>query len=108
VGPSGRERRVAEYKGPFRLRAGGHLYSLLFEAAERAGVELPDRSAFHLLRHTYATWMRRYAGADETALISTGAWRDKKSVARYTHTVVSEDARRAALLPTPKPKVKEV
>jgi hypothetical protein len=32
--------------------------------------------------------------------VATGAWKDKKSVARYTHTVVSEEAKRAAMLPT--------
>jgi integrase len=85
----------------YRFRKSGHLYSLLRVAAIRAGVNLPTRSAFHVLRHTYATWMRRYAGADETTLIATGAWKDKKSVARYTHAVVSEESKRAALLPTP-------
>jgi integrase len=84
----------------FPYAKGGHLYSLLRVAAIKAGVDLPDRSAFHIMRHTYATWMRRYAGADSQALIATGAWKDRKSVDRYTHTVVSEEAKRAALLPT--------
>jgi integrase len=83
----------------FRFAKSGHLYSLLRAAAIRAGVELPPRSAFHIFRHTYATWMRRYAGADSQALIATGAWKDRKSVDRYTHTIVSEEAQRAALLP---------
>ena len=86
----------------FRFSKGGHIYSLLRTAAFRAGVDLPVRSAFHLFRHTYATWMRRYAGADETTLIATGAWKDAKSVKRYTHTIVSEESKRALLLPTPK------
>jgi integrase len=86
----------------FKYAKGGHLYSLLKVAAIRAEVGLPERSAFHIFRHTYATWMRRYAGADETGLIATGAWKDKKSVARYTHTVVSEEAQKAALLPVRK------
>ena len=89
---------------PFRLSKSGHLYSLLRTAAIRASVDLPPRSAFHIFRHTYATWMRRYAGADEQSLIATGAWKDKKSVARYTHTVINEEARRAELLPTGKTK----
>ena len=93
----GREGRSA-----FRYAKSGHLYSLLKVVAFRAGVDLPARSAFHIFRHTYATWMRRYAGADETTLIATGAWKDKKSVSRYTHAVVSEESKRAALLPTPK------
>jgi integrase len=86
----------------FRYSKSGHLYELLKVAAFRAGVTLPGRSAFHLFRHTYATWMRRYAGADSQALISTGAWKDRKSVDRYTHTIVSEEAQRAALLPVGK------
>jgi integrase len=86
----------------FPFTKGGHLYSLLKAAAFRAGVELPERSAFHIFRHTYATWMRRYAGLDTTGLIATGTWKDRKSADRYTHTVVSEEARKAALLPTPK------
>ena len=84
----------------FRFVKSGHLYSLLRAAAFKAGVPLPERSAFHIFRHTYATWMRRYAGADSQALISTGAWKDRKSVDRYVHTIVSEEARRAELLPT--------
>ena len=86
----------------FVFRKSGHLYSLLRAAAARAGVDLPERSAFHILRHTFATWMRRYGGADETDLIATRAWKDKKSVARYTHAVVSEAAQKAALLPVRK------
>lgn len=86
----------------FRFAKGGHLYSLLRVACIRAGVDLPARSAFHAFRHTYATWMRRYAGADDKALIATGAWKDRKSVDRYVHAVVSEESKLAALLPTPK------
>jgi integrase len=86
----------------FRFAKSGHLYSLLRVAAIRASVSLPERSAFHIFRHTYATWMRRYAGADSQALIATGAWKDQKSVDRYTHTIVSEEAQRAAALPVGK------
>lgn len=84
----------------FRFAKGGHLYSLLKVSAIRAGVELPDRSAFHIFRHTYATWMRRYAGLDTRGLVATGAWKDRKSADRYEHVEVSEDARKAVLLPT--------
>ena len=61
------------------------------------GVDLPERSAFHIFRHTYATWMRREAGLDTKGLVATGAWRDRKSADRYEHVVVSEEARKAAL-----------
>jgi hypothetical protein len=78
----------------------GHLYSLLRVASIRAGVDLPERSAFHIFRHTYMTWMRRYAGLDELGLLSLGTHKDRKSVGRYTHVVASEEAKRAVLLPS--------
>ena len=84
----------------FRFAKGGHLYSLLKVAAFRAGVDFPERSAFHIFRHTYATWMRRYAGLDTKGLVATGTWRDRKSADRYEHVQVSEEARKATLLPT--------
>jgi integrase len=83
----------------FGFSKGGHLYQLLRASAFRASVNLPERSAFHIFRHTYATWMRRYAGTDSQGLIATGAWKDRKSVDRYAHTIVSEESQRAALLP---------
>lgn len=86
----------------FRFAKSGHLYFLLRATAAKAGVDLPERSAFHILRHTYGTWMRRYGGLDTRGLVGTGAWKDPKSADRYTHVVVSEEARKAALLPTPK------
>jgi integrase len=86
----------------FRFHKGGHIYSLLFAAAAKAGVELPPRSAFHILCHTYATWMRRFGGLDTKGLVATGRWKDRKSADRYEHVVVSEEARRATLLPLPK------
>lgn len=86
----------------FRFRKNGHLYQLLRASAARADVELPERSAFHIFRHTYMTWMRRYGGLDETGLLNLGTHKDRKSVNRYSHVVVSEEAKKAALLPTPK------
>jgi integrase len=91
--------QVRDTRRVFRFAKGGHLYSLLKTCAFKAAIDLPERSAFHILRHTYATWMRRYANVDELGLLATGAWKDRKSVGRYTHTVVSEEARRAELLP---------
>lgn len=86
----------------FRFSKGGHIYSLLTAAASRAGVTLPERQAFHLFRHTWATWMRRYAGLDTSGLVATGAWTSRHAAARYEHVVVSEEARRADMLPVPK------
>jgi integrase len=89
----------------FKFAKGGHLYSLLKTAAFRAGVDLPQRSAFHIFRHTYATWMRREAGLDTKGLVATGAWKDRKSADRYEHVLVTEEARKAVLLPTPSRKL---
>jgi integrase len=91
----------------FRFVKGGHLYSMLRAAAFKAEVDLPERSAFHAARHSWATWMRRYAGLDTKGLVATGAWKDRKSADRYEHVQVSEEARKAVLLPTP-PSAKSV
>ncbi|HVB88756.1 MAG TPA: hypothetical protein VND97_01010 [Beijerinckiaceae bacterium] len=72
----------------------GPFHTLVMTVYRRAKVD-PRGAPIHILRHTYATWMRRYAGADERDLLDTGAWRDRGSVARYTHTQVSEAARLA-------------
>lgn len=87
----------------FPYRKGRKLYRMLHAALDRAGVSLPPRTAFHAFRHTFGTWMRRYAGLDTKGLVSTGVWKDEKSAARYQHVIVSEEARRADMLPTPKP-----
>lgn len=53
----------------------------------------------HVCRHTYGTWMRIYGGLDELGLLATGVWKDRKSVARYTHVVASSEAKKADALP---------
>lgn len=88
----------------FKFSKGGHIYSLLKTAAFKAGVDLPQRQAFHIFCHTYGTWMRRYAGLDELGLTKLGRWADRKSVERYTHVVVSEEQRKSVVLPTPRAK----
>lgn len=45
----------------FKFHKGGHIYSLLRAAAAKGGVTLPEREAFHIFCHAYATWMRRYS-----------------------------------------------
>ena len=87
----------------FRWHKGGRLYAMLYKAAKAAGVTLPRRSAFHIFRHTYGTWMRRYAGLDTKGLVDTGAWKSEQSASRYAHAVASEEARKADLLPTGEP-----
>jgi integrase len=83
----------------FKFHKGGHIYSLLRAAAAKAGVDLPERQAFHIFCHTYATLLRRHAKLDLRGLVGTGRWKDIKSTFRYAHAVASEEARRASLLP---------
>jgi len=54
---------------------------------------------FHTFCHTWATWMRRYGGADLQGLVATGRWRDPRSAAGYTHTAASAEWERTDLLP---------
>ena len=84
----------------FRFRKNGRLYNLLKATRRRAGDGL-EWVTFHTFRHTWATWMRRFGNIDTAGLVATGAWKDRKSAARYEHVVVSEEAKRADLLPTP-------
>lgn len=84
----------------FRFHKGCRIYAWLRKAAKAAQVTLPEREAFHLFRHTYGTWMRRYAGLDVKGLVDTGTWKSAQSAARYAHAVASEEARKADLLPT--------
>lgn len=82
----------------FRFTRASALYKLLRRATEAAGCPW---FGFHHCCHTYATWMRRYGKLDERGLVGTGRWKDRKSVARYTHVVTSEEAQKADLLPVP-------
>jgi integrase len=85
----------------FGFSKGGRLYKLLEQAEERAGVSIPDGIAFHIFRHTYGAWMRRFVGMDTSALIGTGAWKSRQAAQVYEHVDASEEARKADLLPTP-------
>lgn len=86
----------------FRYHDGGRLRDMLKEACEAAAVELPRRTAFHVFRHNYGTWMRLYGGLDALGLTRTGVWADMDSVERYSHSEATAEARQAAKLPTPK------
>jgi integrase len=90
-----RKRRV------FGITKCGRLYKLLDQACERAGLAMPDGAAFHILRHTHITWRRLYAGQDTAALLEVGLHKSPRMVERYTHLDVTEEARKADLLPTP-------
>jgi integrase len=82
----------------FRLTKGKSVYGPWRAMVKAAG--LPAWVTPHVMRHTYATWMRQFAGVDIKALVETGAWRDIKSVARYAHAVSSQVSRRADMLPS--------
>ena len=93
--------------GLFRFHICGRLRTWLWFAIDRAGVSFPRRQrGFHLFRHTWATWMRRYGGLDTSGLLETGAWRDRSSAARYEHLDATEEAQKAKLLPVMKRRVK--
>jgi hypothetical protein len=74
---------------------------------EKAGVTLPHRVGFHVFSHTWATWMRMYGGLDTYDLLKTDRWSDPDSADRYAHVVVSDQSRKADLLPV-EPKRKAV
>ena len=84
----------------FRFRKCGRLYRWLDEAFDAANLKIPERTGFHIFRHTWATWMRQYGGLDTRGLVGTGAWSDMGSAARYAHVVATDEARRADMLPT--------
>lgn len=83
----------------FRYHKSGALYTKLKTVLKACKIVLPPRVKFHVFRHTYGTWMTRYAGMDTKGLVDTGTWKDIKSAARYRHAVTSEEAKKAALLP---------
>lgn len=93
--PRGLERRGKL----FRFGKCGRLYMWLTDAAQAAGVAIPDGVAYHAFRHTYGAWMRRYCGLDTTGLVKTGAWKSRESASRYEHAVTTEEARKADGLP---------
>lgn len=84
----------------FNLRKTGYLYSWLALAERKAGIALPPRSAFHVLRHSHSAWRRLYTGADTSALVATGLWKSRTAAAIYEHIDAGEESRKADMLPT--------
>jgi integrase len=85
----------------FRFGINGRTRLMLKTAKANAGLNLPPREGgFHLLCHTWATWMRRYGKLDTWDLVDTQRWKDPASASRYAHTEPSAMARQADLLPT--------
>lgn len=101
-------RGVAREGRLFRFHAGGYLRDLFAETLALAGVTLPERVAFHVFCHTWATWMRIYGGLDTWDLTKTDRWADEDSADRYSHVVMSEQSLKADLLPGARKRVKAV
>jgi integrase len=100
----------------FRWRYGGHLKFLLIRAKlAHLGIHCPPRRptpwkeppnrlkwvTFHIWRHTWATWMRKYAGATVDDLVDTHNWKDPRSARRYVHATFAGAWDFADKLPTP-------
>jgi integrase len=98
----------------FRFKDGGYFKHLLMRAKLAVcGIDCPKTRpvgwkvpphrlsfvGFHTFRHTWATWMRRYAGTDIKGLVATGNWRDEKSASRYSHVVSRDEWDRVDNLP---------
>jgi integrase len=98
----------------FRFKDGGYFKHMLMRAKLAAcGIDCPKSRpigwkvpphrlsfvGFHTFRHTWATWMRRYAGTDIKGLVATGNWRDEGSASRYSHVVPRDEWNRVEALP---------
>lgn len=87
----------------FRFGINGRTRNLLKLAKKAAGISLPPRQGgFHMLCHTWGTWMTRYGKLDTYDLVETERWKDPASARRYAHTEPGSVARRADLLPVEK------
>jgi len=76
------------------------LYRHLDDASRLSGVVIPDGVAFHLFRHTWGTWMRKFGGLDTVGMMATGAWTSRVSAEAYMHASTTPEARKADMLPT--------
>jgi len=93
---------MAENRTLFGLTKSGYLYDLLNATQAKAGVEIPKGVKFHIFRHTFGAWMRRYAKLDTSGLVATGAWKSRQAAAIYEHVDVTVEASKADLLPRAK------
>lgn len=76
----------------FRWSSYASLYKAIRSAFNAAGLTAPAQP-FHIWRHTWATWMRRYGGGDRAMLVASGAWASDKAAAVYDHIIPSDAAR---------------
>lgn len=84
----------------FGFSKSSRLYDFLNKAEAASGVTIPPGISFHIFRHSYGAWMRRYGGLDTAGLVGTGRWKSRQAAAVYEHVDTTEEARRADLLPT--------
>ena len=84
----------------FGWHKSGRLYAWLAAAEKASGVTIPPGIAFHVFRHTYGAWQRRYGKLDTSGLVATGAWKSRQAAAVYEHADKTESAMRADMFPT--------
>lgn len=92
VAPERRHGRVFDWTNKISV------YVPLKNACKRAGV--PYLAPHQQGRHTYATWLRQYAGLDLMGLKEAGGWARVSSVERYAHVAPGESARATDRLPS--------
>ena len=68
------------------------MHDCIRAAAERAGVKLPPRKRWHLLRYTWATMMLQ-AGADVRTLQAEGDWKDATMPLHYAQAMRDHERR---------------
>jgi len=76
------------------------VYVPLKNACKRAGV--PYFTTHQIGRHTFATWLRRYAKRDLRGLMQDVGWKSVNSAVRYAHVVAGETAEAVDKLPSVK------
>lgn len=101
--PRGLDRAGEKLFGFSRTKASGLLKATVALCAPELQAKF-EGVQFHMFRHTWGTWMRRYAKLDTRGLVGTKAWKSMKAAGRYEHVDISEEARKADLLPVPKAK----
>lgn len=74
-----------------------HVYEPWRAACKRAGI--PPLTPHEMGRHTFATWMRQYGGADLLAVKEAGGWKSLNMVMRYAKVEPSEAQKAADKLP---------
>ncbi len=81
----------------FKWQSRRSVYGPLRRACNKAGVEyLPTHQQG---RHTFASWLRIYAGRDLKGLMEDGGWKDVHSVMPYAHLIPGETAAAVDKLP---------